>query len=192
MRDWQAVLAKNVRKYRQQRKLTQEQLSQAGGTAYTEGNHLTSSGRELYAATARSWERYLALNPKEPSLKLAKRMVAIFDEEGLNQPANAVIAYQIIVAAEPQNAAAYTHMAEFAYKAKNNRVGDLAARKAVELAPAAERTRLKRELEALKKGGGEETLTGTTNGKTFTVKKNAAGGYSGIIPSTTGTTTTKK
>ena len=27
MRDWRAVLAKNVRKYRQQRKLTQEQLA---------------------------------------------------------------------------------------------------------------------------------------------------------------------
>jgi transcriptional regulator with XRE-family HTH domain len=27
MRDWQAILAKNVRKYRQQRKLTQEQLA---------------------------------------------------------------------------------------------------------------------------------------------------------------------
>jgi transcriptional regulator with XRE-family HTH domain len=27
MRDWRAILAKNVRKYRQQRKLTQEQLA---------------------------------------------------------------------------------------------------------------------------------------------------------------------
>jgi hypothetical protein len=171
-------------------KLTQEQLAQAGGTAYTEGNHLTSSGRELYAATAHSWEHYLALNPKEPSLKLAKRMVGIFDEEGLNQPAGAVTAYEIIVAAEPKSDVGYTHLAEFAYKAKNTRVGDLASKKAVELAPASERVRLKRELEELKKGGGEETLTGTTNGKTFTVKKSGNGSYTGPIP--TGTTTTKK
>ena len=35
MRDWRAILAKNVRRYRQQRKLTQEQLAFDAGIDLT-------------------------------------------------------------------------------------------------------------------------------------------------------------
>jgi hypothetical protein len=170
--------------------LTLEQLHQAGGEGYYEGNRLTDKGKELFSATARSWERYLALNPRTPNLTLAKQMVRIFGEEGLNQPTAAVQALQIIVAAEPSNATYYRFLAQYAYKAKNARVGDLASRKAISLAPADQRARLKQELEALKKNpnGNEETLTGHTNGKAFTVKGGANGTYTGAVP----TTPTKK
>src|SRR5947209_18954533 len=44
--------------------LTTAQLHEAGGEAYVEGNgRVTGKGRELFGATARSWERYLSLNP---------------------------------------------------------------------------------------------------------------------------------
>jgi hypothetical protein len=192
--------------------LTKAQLHTAAGEAYVVNGKLTGKGRELFNATARSWERYLALNPPKPSLELAKIMAErIFSEEGLNQPAGAVQALQVVVAAEPSNSSFYALLAEYAYKAKNPRVGDLATAKAIALAPAEQRARLKRELGAVKKNpsanAGEEALTGTTNGKTFTVHKAPNGGYTGKLPTTTpapatstsgtngpatGTTTTKK
>jgi hypothetical protein len=173
--------------------LTTAQLHEAGGEAYVSGGQLTSKGHELFAATARSWERYLALNPPKPSVSLAKEMLRIFSEEGLNQPAAAVAALQVIVASEPSNASFYAALAQYAYKAHNTRVGDLATARALALIPAgAQRTRVKTELEAAKKSpGGGETLTGTTNGKKFTVKKSPGGSYTGAISSTT-TPTVKK
>ncbi len=68
----------------------------------------------------------------------------------------------------------YTLLAEYAYKAHNTRVGDLASVKAVGLAPATQRTVLKRELAEVKTNpSGEKTYTTTTNGKTYTGKLNA-------------------
>jgi hypothetical protein len=69
----------------------------------------------------------------------------------------------------------YSQLAAYAYKGKNTRVGDLAAAKAVSLAPASERKRLQQDLEAAKKSPEGETLTTTTNGTTFTGKQNNSG-----------------
>jgi hypothetical protein len=170
-------------------KLTTAQLHEAGGEAYVANNQLTGKGKELFSQIAQSWNSYIALNPPKPSPELAQQMVRVFGEEGLNQPAAAVQVLQIVVAAKPQNAAFYGALAQYAYKAHNTREGDLAAGKAVALAPAAQRPRLKTELAALKKnpsGGASagETLTATTNGKTYTVKPGPNGTFTGTAPTT--------
>jgi hypothetical protein len=65
-------------------------------------------------------------------------------------------------------------------------VGDLASEKAVSLAPAAQRARLKAQLAALKKNpSGNESYVGTTNGKTFTATGNPNGSLSATIPTGT-------
>jgi hypothetical protein len=169
-------------------KLTAAQLHEAGGEAYVGVNgQPTTKGKELFAATARSWERYLALDPPKPSTELAKLMVRVFGEEGLNQPASAVQVLQLVVAAEPKNASYYAALAQYAYKSKNARVGDLATAKAVSLAPPAQRTRVKTELEAVKKSpSGGQILTTTTNGKTYTGKLDSTGhGFVGTQVKTT-------
>ena len=112
---------------------------------------MTSKGKELFSQAAQSWNSYLALNPAKPNPELAQRMVAVFGEEGLNEPAAAVQVLQIVVAARPTSVSYYAALAQYAYKAHNTRVGDLASAKAVSLAPAAQRPRLKTELAALKK-----------------------------------------
>jgi len=136
---------------------------------------------------------YLALNPPKPSTELAKLMLRVYGPEGLNQPSSAVQVLQLVVAAEPKNASYYAQLAEFAYKAKNPRVGDLASTKAVALAPSAQRARVKTELEALKKSpAGGETFTTTTNGTTLTGKTNGKGGIEVTpVKSTSQPTTTK-
>lgn len=168
-------------------KLTAAQLHEAGGEAYVNATTgaPTAKGKELFSKASRSWERYLALNPPKPSLELAKLMLRVYGAEGLNQAASAVQVLQLVVAAEPKNASYYAALAEYAYKAKNVRVGDLASSKAVSLAPASNRARVKTELEAVKKSPEGETLTTTTNGTTYTGKANGSGGFVGTAVKTT-------
>jgi hypothetical protein len=161
-------------------KLLQAQLHEAGGEAYvTREGRVTSKGKELDSRIASSWSRYLALNPNHPSVPLAKEVLVVFGEEGLNDPASAVQVLQIIVAAEPNSTHYYAFLAAEAYKAHNPRVGDLATEKAVALAPASQRKELKSRLAALKKNpsGGSEaaasTAPSTSSSSTLTVKSGA-------------------
>ena len=181
-------------------KLLTAQLHEAGGEAYVNARTgaPTAKGKELFSKASRSWESYLALNPPKPSTELAKLMVRVYGAEGLNQPASAVQVLQLVVAAEPKNASYYAALAEYAYKAKNARVGDLASSKAVALAPSNQRARVKKELETVKKSPeGGETFTTTTNGTTYTGKANGSGGFQGTAvqttpqPAKTSTTKTK-
>lgn len=201
------VFAGEIKKYR---KLTQEQpnnasawehllnaqLHEAGNEAYvTRSGQLTSKGRELFVQVAHTWNSYLAVNSAKSNPELAQRMVAVFAKEGLNEPAAEVQVLQIVVAARPTSASYYAALAEYAYMAHNTRVGDLAAEKAVSLAPAADQQRLKTELAALKKnpsGGGatEEPAVEQKTGQKFTVKRSPSGAIT-AVPKTTTTTTTQ-
>jgi hypothetical protein len=181
--------------------LTKAMLHEAGGSAYvSESGAVTSKGRELYNQASQAWTSYLALNPPKPNTELAQLMVTVYSEQGLNQPAQAVQALQLVVVARPTSAALFAALAEYAYKAKNISVGDLASAKAVSLAPAGQRTRLKNELAEVKKyPTGGPTYTTTTNGKTYLVKKAANGTFTGTVAKTAATpapaapaTTTKK
>jgi hypothetical protein len=206
-----ASFSSQIKKYR---KLTQQQpanlsaweslakalLHEAGGEAYVgRTGEVTSKGKELYNQASQAWASYLALNPPKANTELAQLMVTVYGEQGLNQPAQAVQALQIVVAARPNSAALYAALAEYAYKAHNVRVGDLASAKAVSLAPAAQRARLTTELAEVKKyPSGGQTYTTTTNGKTYLVKKAANGTFTGTeakkttAPAAPATTTTKK
>lgn len=154
--------------------LTENLLHEAGGEAYVTSTGVTSKGKELFSQASQAWTSYLALNPPKPSSKLAQLMLTVYGAEGLNQPAKAVEVLQIVVAARPNSAALYAELAQYAYQAKNLRVGDLASEKAVSLAPASEKARVKKELaEAKANPSGEKTYTTTTNGKTYVGKLNA-------------------
>jgi hypothetical protein len=168
--------------------LANAQLHEAGGEAYvSQTGGVTSKGKELFSQVAHSWESYLALNPPKPNPELAQRMVTVFSEEGLNEPAAAVQVLQIVVAARPTSAALYASLAEYAYKAHNTRVGDLASEKAVSLAPAGQRPRLRTELKALKKNpSGSQTATPSSTSTPTTT-----GTTSTSTPTSTGTSSTK-
>jgi hypothetical protein len=175
-------------------KLAKLQLNEAGGEAYVTSSGLTSQGRQLFARIAQTWNSYIALNPPKPNGALAQEMLRIFGEEGLNKPPEEVQVLQIVVADKPTNVAYYAELARYGYLAHNTRVGDLASAKAVSLAPANQRQRLKTELAALRKGpsgGTGETLTATTNGKTYTVKPGGNGTFTGTVPQTTSAPTKK-
>jgi len=161
--------------------LINAQLHEAGGEQYTSRTGVTSKGKELYAQIAKSWERYIALNPPKPNPELAQRMVTVYGEEGLNDPAATVGVLQIVVAARPTSPSLYAALAEYAYKAHNTRVGDLAAEKAISLAPVPKRARLRTEFAALKKNptGTETTTTPTVTASAPATVTSPAGSSSG-------------
>ena len=183
-----ASFANQIKKYE---KVTQQQptntgawenlakalLHEAGSEAYvTSAGVVTSKGKELFKQAAQAWSSYIALNPPKPNAELAQLMETVYGESGLNEPAKEVEILQIAVVARPTDAALYAALAEYAYKAHNTRVGDLASEKAVSLAPAADQARVKNELAEVKKNpSGEKTYTTTTNGKTYVGKLNSKG-----------------
>jgi hypothetical protein len=160
--------------------LTKNLLHEAGGEEFTTNTGVvTSKGKALYARASSAWGSYMALNPPKPSAELAQLMFTVYGETGLNEPAKAVEVLQLVVAARP-TAAYYSQLAIYAYKDKNPRLGDLSSTKAVSLAPANSRTRLKKELAEFKTNpSGEKTYTTTTNGKTYVGKLNSKGELTG-------------
>lgn len=199
-----ATYAKEVAKYR---KLTQEKPTdvsawenlaknlyhEAGNEPYTtSAGEVTSKGKALFKQVAQAWSSYVALNPPKPNTELAQLMESVYGEAGLNEPSKEVEVLQIAVAAKPTDAALYAALAEYAYKAHNTSIGDLASEKAVNLAPASDRARVKAELAEVKANPtGEKTYTTTTNGKTYTGKLNSKGELEATEAKTTSTSSTK-
>jgi hypothetical protein len=185
--------------------LTFAQLHEAGGEAYVTRTGPTSKGKELFAQIAQSWNGYIALNPPKPNPELALQMVRVFGEEGLNQPAEAVKVLQVVIPDKSEStpqyqASLYTSLAEYAYRAHNTRIGDLASAKAVALAPSAQRKRLTTQLAEIKAHpSGPEYTTAGPKGEPVKVKQGANGTFTGTAATTTpappggsSTTTTKK
>ena len=141
--------------------LTRVRYQQAGqGDNFDqETGAFKSGGRRELAQAAQAWDRYLALNPEKPDANLAALMVQAFSPTALNRPKDGVAAAEIVADARP-SAQTYFQLALFAYAAKQNRKGDLAGRKAVELAPKDQRAAVKSQVDSAKQQGGFPSATG--------------------------------
>src|SRR5436305_1281023 len=104
--------------------LTKALLHEAGGSAYvSESGVVSAKGKELLRQAAAAWSGYMALNPPKPNTELAQLMVThVYNEQGLNEPAQAASALQIVLATRPHSAALWAALAEYAYKARNVRL----------------------------------------------------------------------
>jgi hypothetical protein len=135
------------------------QLAGQGDNFDQETGAFKSGGRKELAQAAQSWSSYLALEPKTPDPNVATLMVQAFSPVGLNRPTEGVTAAEIVADARP-SAQTYYQLAVFAYAAKQTRKGDLAGKKAVELAPAAQRAAVKSQVDSAKTQGGFPSATG--------------------------------
>lgn len=108
-------------------------------------------GRKQLRLAALAWERYLALDPEPPDTGVAQLMAATYGPGGLDEPAKALRAQQILAEnSEPPTAATYAQLARAAYRAGDDATGDDAAQRAVELAPKRDRARLRAEMRDLR------------------------------------------
>jgi len=123
----------------------------------------TPKAKEKLALAADAWEEHLSLDPKQPNVRVARIMVQAYSPGGLNEPIKAMRAQQMVTSAEdPPNTRLFQQLAALAYQAGDNRTGDLAADRAVELAPEDERKDLRAALEQAKATAAAQAATPTT------------------------------
>jgi len=110
-------------------------------------SNYTAAGKRQLAAAGTAWDKYLALDPSKPDEGLARQMIQAY--LSLNKAENAVSAQEIVTQVEPTQQT-FTNLALLAYQANQTRKGDLAAGKAVDLAPKADKKDLKKQLDGAK------------------------------------------
>jgi hypothetical protein len=104
------------------------------------------------------WKRY-ADTADKPSPATAGFALQIYDTAALNQPKEAEKAAQIL--AQSQNdTASYLRLVAYAARANDTRTADLAAQKAVDLAPKAQKKLVKKQADTLKKPPTEQQPSG--------------------------------
>jgi hypothetical protein len=107
----------------------------------------TAAGKRQLSAAGAAWDKYQALDPAKPDEGLARQMIQAY--LSLNKPEKAVSAQEMVTQVEPTQQT-FTNLALLAYQANQTRKGDLAAGKAVDLAPKGEKKDLKKQLDSVK------------------------------------------
>jgi hypothetical protein len=107
-------------------------------------------------ASAQYWQRYLEVEKGKPDASLAALALQVYDTGALNQPKEAAKAMAII--ADSQNTfQAYLALVQRATAAGDKRTADLAAQKAVDLAPKDQKKQVKQLAEQAKKASAQTT-----------------------------------
>ena len=133
------------------------QLAQAKADPNT--GAFTAEAKKNLEQASTAWKRYLASNPDKPDITLASFMLQAYGEFGLNQPANAQRAAEI-VAAQQNSSAAYVQLVRYATLAGDTRTQKLAAGKALDLAPKGQRGSVKKLLEQAQAPATSQTGSG--------------------------------
>jgi tetratricopeptide (TPR) repeat protein len=127
--------------------LARKQYQNANADYDSNSGTYTKDALPKLRAAARSWDRYVALNPKNPDVALARYMTTVFAT--LNKPEEAVKAWELVIDGEPSQSS-YANLAVAAYAAKQTAKGDAAAAEAVRRAPKDQRQQLKAQLKSAK------------------------------------------
>ena len=124
-----------------------------------ETGEFTGESREHLTAAKNAWDRHLAIAGDKPNTQLAATMRNALTALG-DAPA-AVRAQEIVIDGLPKPGFGdYAQLAALAYGAGQTRKGDLAADRATELAPKAQRADLKQSLEQAKTQGASAATGG--------------------------------
>jgi hypothetical protein len=108
-----------------------------------------ADARDELRQAGQYWQRYVEA-ADEPSVDTAQYALQVYDQAALDRPKEAQRAASII--AERQNdVVSYLNLVGIATRAGDKRTANLAAQKAVDLAPKAQRKQVKQQAEALKK-----------------------------------------
>lgn len=112
-----------------------------------ESGAFSEAGKQELAKASAAWKRYLASDPAKPDASIATIMLTAYSPLGLNEPDSAAQAAEIVALAR-SDVASYVQLVQYATLAGQERKADLAAAKALELAPKAERDTVKELIEA--------------------------------------------
>jgi hypothetical protein len=122
-------------------------LAAVGDNFDSASSDYTAAGKRQLTAAGTAWDKYIALKPAKPDERLARQMAQGYIS--LNQPDKAVGVQEVVTQVEPTQQT-FSNLALLSYQAGQTRKGDLAAAKAVELAPKDQRKDLKTQLDSAK------------------------------------------
>src|SRR5580765_2798603 len=103
-----------------------------------------ATGQAQLAKAATAWQKYVGVAAK-PDDSLAGLMVNAYGEGGLNKPADAATAAELVANARP-SAVAYLQLTQYAAAAGQTRKADLAGQKAIDLAPKSQKKLVKQQV----------------------------------------------
>jgi hypothetical protein len=127
--------------------LARVRLANVGDNLDTNTGTYTAEGRRQVAAAGVAWDKYVALKPATPDERLARQMTQAFASTGATD--KAVSAQEVLTEIDPTQQT-YQNLALLAFQAGQVRKGDLAASKAVSLAPKDQQKDLKTSLDQAK------------------------------------------
>ena len=107
----------------------------------------TEEGKELLRDADMAWQEYVEV--RRPKAAIARVMVQAYGPNGLDEPADAAEAAEIVALAEP-SVQAYIELLQHASRAGQTRKADLAGQKALELARPDERDTVRSLIEQAK------------------------------------------
>ena len=141
--------------------LARDYYSLAATLPVGEDGRVPAEGQDELRKAAANYQAYLALEPKRPDPSLALTALQIYDPNALNQPdeAQEAAALRAQVLNDPES---YLALVQYATLAGDTRTADLAAQKAVDLAPKRQRKAVKVAAEQAKAPAGAGGAQGAT------------------------------
>jgi hypothetical protein len=142
--------------------LTRVRFQQAGsGDGFDQAKGtFTDKGKERLQDTSLAWDKYLTLTEK-PDDTVASLMVQAYSTAGLNEPAQAVNAMEIVIDSRPATGPLYVQLAALAYQARQTRKAELASKKALALTPKDDREQIKAQLAGARQAASTVTPAST-------------------------------
>jgi hypothetical protein len=145
----QRALRRNPRDEAALRDLARSQYQLVAQDADPNTGAFPKKDRDKLQKVASAWERYLALGPRRPDASLASLMAQVYAPGALSRPAQAAKAAEIVAAANPTSAA-YLTLVQYATLAGQTRTADLAAQRAMDLAPKGQKATVKAQIKQAK------------------------------------------
>ena len=130
-------------------------LSNVGDYYDAQTNVYTAAGKNQLTAAGDAWDKYLALKPAKPDESIARQMIQAYIAVG--KPDKAVSTQEILTEIDPTQQT-FQNLAILAYQAGNIRKGDLAAGKAVDLAPKDQQKDVKAQLDGMKQQAAQRAI----------------------------------
>jgi tetratricopeptide (TPR) repeat protein len=130
-------------------------LSNVGDYFDPAKNEYTAAGTRQVTAAGTAWDKYLALKPATPDDSVARQMIQAYIVIG--KPDKAVATQELLTQIDPTQQT-FQNLAILAYQAGQLRKGDLAAGKAVDMAPADAKKDLKASLDQYKQQAAQQQI----------------------------------
>jgi hypothetical protein len=142
-------LAANPRSEATLKALVRDYHALAGAQLPTGGVQYPDDAQDELRQAGEYWQRYLEVETGDPDASLARLALTLYDQGALNEPKQAAAAMRIVAEAS-NDYQSYLALVQRSAAAGDERTADLAAQKAVELAPKRLKKQVEKQAETLK------------------------------------------